>query len=137
MTRFYSAATILFLLLGGTAGVITALYALAQNSGMPRWTTIEPSVPAIRHLLFTPDGKHLLVGGDGLDHTKKGGQWEGDLSIWDVTTKKIENSIRLPHWIRSLSLIRKGDLLAVSCGCTGTKAKVDKLGYKPIPGEVR
>jgi WD40 repeat protein len=87
-------------------------------------------------LLFSPDGKFLIVGSRGMggsDRTAE--QSEGELSIWQISSKEKKHVVSTTQHIRSVSFPRNGDFLAVAVG--GPKDVDANLKREGKPREVR
>ncbi len=85
-------------------------------------------------LAFSPDGKHLVVGTD--NGTKEDLTfWTGELTVWEVSSRKKIHDIKLPQWAREVRFSQNGDLIAVGIGCHQDHYNVVPKGFVAKTGE--
>ena len=127
-----------FLLILGAifgAGVLAGglLFFSGGSLGTPK-STLSTKGLSQNHLLFSPDGRYLVVAANVLSTDGNSPEYfAGELSVWDLTNGQLTRSIVTPQWIRSLSMTEKGDLLAVAIGAE----QLPGVPNEGMPREVR
>jgi WD40 repeat protein len=97
-----------------------------------------PHTGVINSLAFSPDGNYVAAGSKYSDFFAAGsaGQWDGDLILWDLATRKKHASVRLPQWVCWLSFSPNGKALAVTCSSSNLSAPVGFAHFVQQPAEV-
>lgn len=108
-----------------------------RPSGLDSRFEIDELVLAgpIHTMAFSPDGKFLAAGSKETGRTREG-HWNGELKVWNVSTRSEANTLCLSQWVKWLTFSPKGDLLAVAASSANLSAPDGFLNFVQKPGEI-
>jgi hypothetical protein len=107
------------------------------GQGRSELFALKTTGSSVSCLMFSPDGRFLIVGTERINPEPGPDHLHGELSVWDLQSKTKIHSLPFPQWVRSLSMTKKGDYLAVSSGCLDSPKFQMPKQFVPLPGEVK